>query len=370
MFQYIFPHCKQRILPVLLLLFALHPPVLAQVTNTGFADSTAGIVIGNGQLVLGAQLDLYYSMAQPGYTRVPQLVSSATLNQWDVNLALLDLRYRGGSVRSRITPGYGSYLRRNYTPEEPHLLEASLGVKPLKNKNLWVDVGILGSPFTNESPISRDQLTYTRSLSAEFVPYYLCGIRLGYEWNARLNTYLYLVNGWQQINDRVVGQGLIAQFEYRPTPTLLLNFNYFRSREQHASRFTPTSGASATDTRDLIDFYAIYRSRKGRLITASLYRGIQAGDVWTQANLIAEIPIAPTVAASVRVEQLNDPAGVVVGREQPGKSPRLRGYSSGLKWQVSNKILWRLEYRRLSGLFEVQPGKPFSYLTLHAGIVL
>ncbi|MFZ9499740.1 MAG: hypothetical protein ACO28S_07165, partial [Bacteroidia bacterium] len=74
-------------------LFLLTPSVLwAQVVNTGFADSSGGIRLGNEHLVLGAQLDLYRNAGPSKGSQIPDLVSSASLNQWSVNLAFLDLR--------------------------------------------------------------------------------------------------------------------------------------------------------------------------------------------------------------------------------------------------------------------------------------
>jgi hypothetical protein len=52
-------------------------PVLlhAQVVNTGFADSTGGIQLGNEHLVLGAQLDLYRNVGPSEAIQIPDIVS-------------------------------------------------------------------------------------------------------------------------------------------------------------------------------------------------------------------------------------------------------------------------------------------------------
>ncbi|NJN00112.1 MAG: outer membrane beta-barrel protein, partial [Phormidesmis sp. RL_2_1] len=47
-----------------------------------------------------------------------------------------------------------------------------------KNKQIWLDAGVFGSPYTNESAISKDHLMYTRSFAPEYVPYYLAGVKL------------------------------------------------------------------------------------------------------------------------------------------------------------------------------------------------
>lgn len=101
-------------------------------------------------------------------------------NELNVNLAFIDLRYRTDNFRARLIPGFGSYVNANYTNENgtlKNIIESSVGFKLFKNKNIWADVGILGSPYTNESAISKDHLMYTRSFAPEYVPYYLSGVK-------------------------------------------------------------------------------------------------------------------------------------------------------------------------------------------------
>ena len=46
---------------------------------------------------------------------------------------------------------------------------------------LWIDEGIYFSHIGFESWISRDNWTYTRSLDAEFTPYYQSGVKATYQ---------------------------------------------------------------------------------------------------------------------------------------------------------------------------------------------
>jgi hypothetical protein len=342
----------------------------AQVVNTGFADSTGGIRLGSEPLVLGAQLDIYRNWGPSRSQQIPDLVSSSSLNQWAINLALLDLRYQSEQIRSRLMPAFGTYMERNYLPGEPRLLEASLGIKPWKKWDLWIDAGLLGSPFTNENPLSKDQPTYTRSLSAEFVPYYLTGVRIGSTWGPRYSTYVYWVNGWQQAVDRVQGQALVAQMEYRPTSKWLINLNYFGGKEEHASRMDPGNNKSVLGWRSLFDAYALYRPTSKILLTSSLYHGLQNGARWSQGNLIVEQFLKANWACHIRGEILDDPAGVVIPQSDNPSSSLWKGYSMGLKYIPNQHFLWRLEYRHLQKGRHPGGVEKWPYLTLSATVAL
>ena len=145
----------------------------AQIANTAFIDSIGGEKVG--KLSISGWLDAYYGKMSPQADKVPHLVSSASLNQVDINLTFLDFRYSNNGVKARIVPAYGSYMDANYANEKSglkNLMEASVGVRLNEKKDIWLEAGLIGSPFTNENPVSRDHLVYTRSMAAEFCPYY------------------------------------------------------------------------------------------------------------------------------------------------------------------------------------------------------
>ena len=151
----------------------------AQVVNTGFVDTAGGEHLG--KITLGACVDVYANSSGAGNT-LPYMVSSAQNNTFAVNLAMLDIRYQTSGIRARLVPAFGTYMNANLANEPgtlKNLLEASVGVRISQKHDVWLDAGILGSPYTNENPVSKDQIMYTRSLSAENSPYYLSGMKLG-----------------------------------------------------------------------------------------------------------------------------------------------------------------------------------------------
>jgi hypothetical protein len=174
----------------LLVLFLFFRTSFAQVVNTATMDTTDFLY--QGKVKVEAYIDLYYlfNFNLPQNNSRPYAVSHHKHNELNINLAFVDVKYAASRVRSRFVPGFGTYLNANYLNEEgslKNLVEASVGVRPFANKNIWIDAGVIGSPYTNESAISKDHLAYTRSLAPEYVPYYLSGIKTGIPLSEKFN---------------------------------------------------------------------------------------------------------------------------------------------------------------------------------------
>lgn len=188
-------------------------------------------------ITIEGYIDTYYAydFNKPASGARPYFVSMARHNELTVNLVYLAIKYTSSRLRARLAPGVGTYMNANYANEPvilKNIVEAYGGVKLWRNKNIWLDVGIFNSHYTNESAISKDQFTYTRSFSPEYVPYYLLGIKLTLPLREKLNAYLYLINGWQQIDDQNKSKSLGTQLEYRPSDFWLINWNTYAGSEQ------------------------------------------------------------------------------------------------------------------------------------------
>jgi hypothetical protein len=133
-------------------------------------------------------------------------------NQFNVNLAFLQMNMDHDRYRARLGIQGGTYVGDNYSSEPVSLKyfsEANVGVKLLKKKNLWLDAGIFPSHIGFESAISSDNLNVTRSLVAESSPYYLAGAKLNYAFKKKWELELIACNGWQRIQP-VSGNSLIS----------------------------------------------------------------------------------------------------------------------------------------------------------------
>jgi hypothetical protein len=286
--------------------------LFAQVANTGMAEQMDSSEAG--KLVLSGYLDVYYGFDfnQPKESNRPYCVSSNRHNEVNVNLAYIGLNYSNERIRARFIPGFGTYVNANYAAETgtlKNIIEANAGVRLSKEKNIWIDAGIIGSPYTNESAISKDHLMYTRSLAPEYVPYYLSGLKLSAQLSEKFTGYLYMINGWQKITDTNNQPSFGTQLEYRPTKKLLLNWNTYVGNE--SSPTTPQYGI-----RYFSDVYAIYNPEGKFCFTSCVYAGVQQqklhnnmdrNSFWWQANFIARVKLSKSTSVSGRIEYFNDP---------------------------------------------------------------
>jgi len=285
----------------------------AQVTNTGMLDTAASVKLGN--FSFGGYLDAYYAFDfnQPQTKDRPYFVSSARHNEFNINLAYINVQYSSDRLRMRITPGFGTYMAANYAAEPAmlrFLVEANGGVRIARNKQIWLDAGILGSPYTNESAISRDHLMYSRSFAPEYVPYYMTGVKLSLPLHEKLNLYLYVLNGWQQIQDNNKGKSFGTQLEYRPAKKHLINWNTFIGEESN-------NLDSTFRWRYFSDVYWIFDNQKKWMATSCVYAGIQNrangnNDIWWQANLIGRYRFHEWFSLSARAEYFSDPEQVMI----------------------------------------------------------
>jgi hypothetical protein len=264
-----------RLVLFLLFFIFLITDLQAQVTNTGLVDTTGGVKIN--KLAIGGYLDAFYGVC---------------------------------------TEKFGTYMEANYVNETgslKHLLEGSVGFRINKKRNIWLDAGVLGSPYTNEGPVSKDNLVYTRSIAPEYVPYYLSGVKLSIPLSKKINGYLYLLNGWQQIIDMNNSKAIGTQIEFKPTDKLLLNWNTFIGDER--SVFNPNYRL-----RIFTDLYAIYNPSEKWNFTSCVYFGNQEvktitksiNQHWWQANIIGKYNFNSKHSLSGRVEYWKDPSQTII----------------------------------------------------------
>ena len=318
-----------------------------QLSNPGLMDTLGGEKIK--KVTIGGYLDTYYSydFNQPKNGTIPYFVSSANHNDFSINLTYLDVRYTDSRVRARFVPGFGTYMNANYSNEKgllKNLVEASVGICISKKRNIWMESGVLGSPFTNESAISKDHFMYTRSLAPEYVPYYLSGIKVSVPINSKWNIYTYILNGWQQITDQNNGKSIATQLEYRPNKSNLLNWNTYIGDER--STFNPSFRM-----RYFSDFYWIsYPSKKFSFITC-IYGGVQEFSnrkhaSWWQANYTGKWKFSDKHSLAGRFEYFNDPQNCMIINQFTNEKVGI--FSAGVCYNITiqEHALFRVDARQ------------------------
>lgn len=334
----------------------------AQVSNTGFIDTTGSEHLG--KISIGGYVDAYYGHfrgSTMGTGQVPYFVSSAANNEMSINLAFIDLRFQDEKTRARFVPGFGTYMNSNYAAEPgslKNIVEASVGFKITRKKNIWLDLGVIGSSITNESPVSKDHLMYTRSFSSENTPYYQSGARLSIQATPKLKLALYGLNGWQQIRDMNNFKSGALQMEWTINKNHLLNWDVYGGDERSPSK-------PLDRMRWFTDLYWIGNVDEKWKFTSCIFFGIQQrrylspgpqtnlGAVYSyqqfwNANFIANRKLSKEFSLSGRAEWFNDPETVLLGNMIRSGS----GFSGGsgglcLNFKPGDKIMLRAEWRHL-----------------------
>lgn len=308
--------------------------------------------IGFDHFTIGVYLDAYYSYGfnQPKNNLNPYLVSSNRHDELSINLALIDFKFQSERFHARIAPGFGTYMQSNYAPEPKGLnsiFESSVGFKLLKKKSHWIDLGVFNSPISNESPVSKDHFLYTRSLSSEYVPYYLAGLKSTWKLNDKLNFYAYIVNGWQQIKDQNRSKSIITQFEYKPKEEHLFNWNVYLGDER--SQLTPSYR-----NRYFTDVYWIFKPSNKLNLISTFYVGFQEKKDslnikkianWWQCNTAVKFIINEKNSLAARIEYFNDFQNIVVSNLNQSKPFSV--ISSGLcyNFQPNEHSIFRVDAR-------------------------
>lgn len=315
-------------------------------------DSTGN---ARDEFSIGGYIDTYYAwdVNEPDRKDIPYFNSSQRHNEFSINLAYVDLNYNSERLRARFVPAFGSFMNSNYATETgtlKDLLEARVGVKLFKNRAVWLDAGVLGSPFTNESCISKDQLMYTRSLSSEYTPYYLSGVRLSIPVSPVLITSFYVINGWQQIVDLNHDKSVAVQFELKPSKKWLWNWNVYYGNHQ-------TIYYQQHRNRLLSDVYFVYNSEGKFSATACVYGSLQEFNdtlqkrtrnlSWGTLNLIGRYRFNKALSLSARAEYFTDEEEAEVKSITNEKGFNIWGYGLTLNYAPVANTLIRLEQRSL-----------------------
>ena len=313
------------------------------------------------KVTIGGFIDGYYAY---DFDRPPTIDRSffggalfttqpARHDEFNVNLAYVEANISGNRVHGRLALQAGTSVQDNYN-SEPNigivsgpllsrlLQEAYAGYQVAQN--LWVDAGIFYSNAGLEGWVSKDNPTYTRSLVADYSPYYSSGVRATWQATPKLTARFDLINGWQNISETNSEKALGLRLDYSATPNLTLSYyNLFNDEVgdslEAGTRLRIFNGVGAKYATSQLTLL-------GELDAGTLRppsSGGSTGD-WWGFTAIARQKVTGTVAVVGRVEVYRDPqqVNIVTGLSQP-----FRGYGGSLGIDVipQPRVMWRTEGR-------------------------
>jgi hypothetical protein len=302
----------------------------------------------NPTVTLSGFMDVYYAydFDKPSSNRRPDFTYNHTRhNEVNINLAFIKASVNNKYMRANLALMTGTYANANMAAEPgvlKNIFEANIGFKLLKNKNIWLDAGVLPSHIGFESAISKDNITLTRSLAAENTPYYESGAKLSYVTkNEKLTIAAYLINGWQHIEKQAYNSkpayGL--QLLYNDNKHITINYSNFYGNEK------PDSVAQY---RFYNDFYFIYKSDRFSFIQGMGY-GLEQDapksttyNHWLSPVTKMEYNITKKLGLGLRFEYYQDRKGVIISTNHINGF-NLYGYSLNLDYFAYKNIWLRVE---------------------------
>ncbi|MBC7850366.1 MAG: porin [Chitinophagaceae bacterium] len=307
-----------------------------------------------GSLTISAYAEAYYQydLNKPRDNNRPGfLYSHNRHNEFNLNLGFVKANYTASRVRANIALAAGTYVNANYSAEPgvlKNVFEANAGIKLSKNKNFWLDAGIMPSHIGFESAISKDCWNLTRSILAENSPYFEAGAKLTYTTDdGKWLLSGMALNGWQRIT-RVNDNSLMSwgtQIQYKPSDKVVLNYSTFIGTDKPDS---------ARLLRVFHNLYGVFNINDKFGVTAGFDFGTEEkapgnsdNNTWYSPVLILRYAFSNSWAVAARGEYYSDENGVIIATQTPNGF-KTTGFSFNLDHAPSKNILVRLEARTLN----------------------
>jgi hypothetical protein len=325
------------------------------------------------RVAFGAFVDGYYAfdVNRPRELDRAFTTQPARHNEFNVNLAFVEATVTGPRVRGRLALQAGTSVQANYAGEPTtgavsgptlsrHLQEAVAGYEVAPG--VWVDAGVFFANVGMESWISRDNPTYTRSLVADYSPYYSAGVKATWQATPRLAVRLDAVNGWQNVSETNAAKSVGTRVDYAAGATTTVSYYNYVGGEG-AGRLRVFNGvgvkAAPTPRLQLLGQVDVGRESRG---------GAGGTSTWYGGVLVARVQAARSAALAARVERFDDPDQVVVATGEGVPSFRATGASLGLDVTPTGRLAWRTEVRGFRARQAVFPGPSPSARSARGGV--
>lgn len=289
----------------------------------------------------------------------------ARSNEFNLNLAHIEVNVDAEKLRGRLALQAGTSVQSNSAAEprrglvsgpdlSRHIQEARLGYRV--SDKTWLDAGVFFAHVGAESWISSDNLTLSRSLVADFSPYYLSGVKLNHWASDALSFQLLIVNGWQIISEnnaqKTLGTGVEYSFGHYS-----LAYNTLFGDEVSADLNGAPRSAEFRHFHNLILRGQNSESFEwaAQFDVGFQQRPSQADfSQWIGASLMGRYNFGQGQKINLRLEGFSDPEQVIVvtGRSE---GFQVYGVSVGFDRFLEHGLLWRTEVRHLTSKDRVFP---------------
>jgi hypothetical protein len=280
--------------------------------------------------------------------KVPYLVSSSNLNSFQINLNLVELTWENSKWKYALSPAIGTYMQQNYANEKWYkrwIYEAFVQRKFNKSS---IAAGVFSSPYTQETPKSIDQISYSRSLAPEYVPYYISGLKYNRTLNANWSLSLFAMNGWQKMDYSNFTPSFGSLLEFK-RDCWKFNWSTYIGREK------PTL-AKELQTRIFSEWN--FQFTKHKWLFQSCFfigtQGINFSRNWGQLNGQIAYSLSDKMRLYGRMEYFKDPSKIQISEAQ------LASESLGIIYAVNDVLNIGTEFRSFHS--EKKGFEPYQFL--------
>jgi hypothetical protein len=298
-------------------------------------------------LTIGGYVSTYYAYYDDEST-TGEFVRFPTIcprnNQFNLNMAMISLKYNSQHLRSNLTFHYGDIPQSTWPTEFNLIQEANVGYR--MSKKLWLDAGFFRTHIGIESFQPRENITSSMAVLSFYEPYYLSGAKLTYDVNSKLQFMIGAFNGYNEYIDNNKDKMFGFTTVYKPTDHLSLTYNFLTCDES-------PDKYPVEKRRYYNNFYAAYHSHKWQ-IGLELNYGIQDHslliDTTKKATMMSGLIVArynlhPKVSVHVREEYFADPDKILSSDNNIGKY--IYGTTAGFEFHPFHNINMSLESRML-----------------------
>jgi hypothetical protein len=207
-------------------LAALHIFLLATFLNVVHSFAQTRDTVGN--LTITGYADAYYaqysdSVGDGNFQKFPTV--SPRSNRIGLNIAVLDCKYQGKRIRAHLALHYGDIAKSTWPSNYNNIAKAHAGVRLFKN--LWLDLGFFRTHFGTEMLYPSENICSSVAITTYYEPYYESGLRFEYTPSSNLQLSLYILNGYNLVEDNNRKKSLGLLVSYTVSPKVNLNYSNY-----------------------------------------------------------------------------------------------------------------------------------------------
>lgn len=311
---------------------------------------------------ISGSFDAYsmYSLNRPLNQAVPIRAFDTQHSQFSLNYAELVVEKKAEPLGFRADIGFGDASKVVHATEPAivnggsslyqYLQQAFIMAKV--NDKVQLDFGKFVTPFGAEVIETKDNWNYSRGLLFTWaVPFYHFGARVNITANDKMSYGLYMVNGWNNVQDNNSAKSFILSGTFKPYEKLTVVANAMIGREQPNAvpigNVSPFGGGQLqfttgpTPMRRLLDITTTLTLNENVSLMANYDYGTESRMDWKGVAAYAKLKLHDRLTIIPRYEWFRDLDGFVTGNSQT-----LQEHTLTFMFPVNDDSNVYFEYRR------------------------